>query len=95
MRRAWPPSSGPSNVPLIVPGTGGFLKAASPVSGPCLVAFRPSLGFSAWPEARLIGGLLPGAMPSVVVTSCAPTLVLWDTLRVVYKEKQVVFKVYT
>jgi len=59
------------------------------------VAFRPSLVFSAWPEARLIGGLLPGAMHSVLVTSCAATLVLWDTLRVVYKEKHVVFKVYT
>src|SRR5439155_9004539 len=59
------------------------------------VAFRPSLVFSAWPEARLIGGMLPGAMHSVLVTSCTPTLVLWDTLRVVYKEKQVVFKVST
>ena len=57
------------------------------------VAFRPSLVFSAWPEARLIGRLLPGAMHSVLVTSCAPTLVSWDTLRVVYEEKQIVFKV--
>jgi hypothetical protein len=63
----------PSNVPLIVPGTGCFLKAASPVSG-MPVTFRPALDLSEWQGARLIGVLL-GAMLSVLVTSRAPNLV--------------------
>ena len=45
MRRAWTPSSAPSNTPVIVPSTGGFLTDASPVSRTCLSCFDPSLAY--------------------------------------------------
>src|SRR4029450_3478224 len=57
MRRAWPSSRGPSNVPLIVPGTGGFLKAASPVAGTCLSRF----------DLPCRSGMARGALDSLAV----------------------------